>query len=349
MNSHFYNVMHVVRKLNKLSIKNIIPLKYPDPKRMSTKSKLLKEDCLLAKCKQLPPPLSQDKHKGEAGRIGVFGGSLEYTGAPYYAAITSLKVGADLVYVFCMKDAATVIKTYSPELIVLPFLDHKEAAAKIEPWLDRLHVVLIGPGLGRDEPTFNVIKQVINSCKKLKKPMVIDADGLFLLSKDINLIKDYPNKLILTPNIVEFSRLVGSADKQKYRSNSAKLFDLCSNLTVLVKGQEDLIFDKMVEARVTGSGSGRRSGGQGDLLAGAISTFLAWSMQKEVSAECEDTYDDRALVATFAACKLVRECNRLAFSKLGRSMTALDMTHEIHTVFDYYFENKKNAIGSVFD
>lgn len=54
-------------------------------------------------CRQLVPPLTSDKHKGQAGRIGVFGGSLEYTGAPYFAAISALKVGADLVHVFCSR------------------------------------------------------------------------------------------------------------------------------------------------------------------------------------------------------------------------------------------------------
>ena len=46
-----------------------------------------------------------------------------YLGAPYFAAISALKVGADLVHVFCEKEAGTVIKTYSPELIVHPVLD----------------------------------------------------------------------------------------------------------------------------------------------------------------------------------------------------------------------------------
>ncbi|KAK9877624.1 hypothetical protein WA026_019294 [Henosepilachna vigintioctopunctata] len=71
-------------------------------KRMTSNSKVLSEDCLLTRCKKIVPPLTLNKHKRQAGRICVFGGSLEYTGAPYYAAITSLKVGADLVYVFCM-------------------------------------------------------------------------------------------------------------------------------------------------------------------------------------------------------------------------------------------------------
>ena len=73
--------------------------------------------------KSIVPPLSHDDHKGSMGRVGVIGGSRDYTGAPYYAASSSLKFGGDLAFVFCSKQAAGPIKTYSPELMVVPFYD----------------------------------------------------------------------------------------------------------------------------------------------------------------------------------------------------------------------------------
>jgi len=94
------------------------------------------------------PALSASLHKGSNGRVGIIGGSLEYTGAPFFAAISALKIGADLVHVFCCKDAAPVIKSYSPELIVHPLLDAPNAVNEIKFWLDRLHALVIGPGLG---------------------------------------------------------------------------------------------------------------------------------------------------------------------------------------------------------
>lgn len=102
---------------------------------------------LLKQWQFLVPPLTDDSHKGQAGRIGVIGGSVEYTGAPYFAAITALKIGADLVHIFCPKHAAAPIKSYSPELIVHPILDSPDAFKLIEPWLDRLHVIVIGSGM----------------------------------------------------------------------------------------------------------------------------------------------------------------------------------------------------------
>ena len=59
-------------------------------------------------------------HKGEKGRIGVVGGCQLYTGAPYYAAISALRAGAELSTVFTSESAAIPIKCYSPELMVVP-------------------------------------------------------------------------------------------------------------------------------------------------------------------------------------------------------------------------------------
>ena len=72
---------------------------------------------------QLLPKLKNTQIKTENGVIGVIGGSLEYTGAPYYSAMTALRSGADLSHIFCSKEAA-IIKSYSPDIIVHPIIDY---------------------------------------------------------------------------------------------------------------------------------------------------------------------------------------------------------------------------------
>lgn len=90
------------------------------------------------------PKLNNDLYKGQCGRICVFGGCIMYTGAPYFAAISALKAGADLVHVMCEQQAGQVIKSYSPELIVHPILDTEYALEEIDLWLPRFHAVVIG-------------------------------------------------------------------------------------------------------------------------------------------------------------------------------------------------------------
>lgn len=77
---------------------------------------------LIQAFKKVIPPLLFDAHKGEAGRIGVVGGSEEYTGAPIFASMAAFRTGADLVHVFCTSSAAIPIKSFSPDLIVHPIL-----------------------------------------------------------------------------------------------------------------------------------------------------------------------------------------------------------------------------------
>lgn len=66
------------------------------------------------------PKLTELKHKGDNGRIGVVGGSFECTGAPYFSAMAALKSGTDLAHIFCAKSAAVAIKSYAPEIMVHP-------------------------------------------------------------------------------------------------------------------------------------------------------------------------------------------------------------------------------------
>ncbi|XP_033157840.1 ATP-dependent (S)-NAD(P)H-hydrate dehydratase isoform X1 [Drosophila mauritiana] len=283
---------------------------------------------LLALFKTVVPKLVNNKHKGQYGRIGVIGGSLEYTGAPYFAAISSIRVGADLAHVFCHSNASAIIKSYSPDLIVHPVLDCVDAVERITPWLERLHVVVIGPGLGREPGILKTASNVLKLCMDTKKPVVIDADGLFLLNDNLNLICGQPN-VILTPNVMEFQRLFGEDDQAARQKMSL----LGAGVAVLEKGANDRIYlphCNEVHSMPTG-GSGRRCGGQGDLLSGSLATFFSWSLQ---SGE-----PNPALVAACASSYFVKKLNAAAFQKFGRSLLASDMVNQIPSVFQTEFEN----------
>lgn len=107
------------------------------------------------------PKLEHHLHKGQMGRIGIIGGSVDYTGAPYYAAQAGLYYGADLATIFTAKEALIPIKSYSPEFMVTSLYDtaeieelENEAITKqlsntLSSYFSRLHILVIGPGLGR--------------------------------------------------------------------------------------------------------------------------------------------------------------------------------------------------------
>ncbi|XP_042636625.1 ATP-dependent (S)-NAD(P)H-hydrate dehydratase [Orycteropus afer afer] len=285
------------------------------------------------------PPLTTKKHKGEDGRIGIVGGCQEYTGAPYFAAISALKVGADLSHVFCTREAAPVIKSYSPELIVHPVLDSPSAVRDVEAWLPRLHTLVVGPGLGRDDTLLENVKGILEKSKAKGIPVVIDADGLWLIAQQPSLIQGY-RKAILTPNYMEFSRLYEAVLRDPVDSNDhhgavLRLSQALGNLTVIQKGERDVISDGEQVLVCSQEGSNRRCGGQGDLLSGSLGVLVHWALL----AGSEKTNGlNPFLVAAFGACSLTRQCNSQAFQKYGRSMTTTDMIAEVGTAFKKLFE-----------
>nr|XP_003704420.2 PREDICTED: ATP-dependent (S)-NAD(P)H-hydrate dehydratase isoform X1 [Megachile rotundata] len=320
---------------------------------VSTMSTLVSVDERMLKgIRRIIPNLNNTKYKGQDGRIGIFGGSNEYTGAPYFAAMSALRTGCDLVHIFCTKDASIPLKSYSPEPIIHPVLDQYDAIKQIRPWLDRLHVIIIGPGLGREDKIFKTIVELISICREMKKPLVIDADGLFLVSQKPDIIKEYPG-VILTPNAMEFSRLVkGVLDKSIQPTPMVKANDvkhladaLGKNVVILHKGAKDVIADghKGTEAVSCGlAGSGRRCGGQGDLLVGALAVFWWWA----ICAGSSESAVSAPIAASYAASRLVRECNTSAYKIKQRGTLTSDMIEQIQPVFARIFETHCNKTSS---
>lgn len=299
----------------------------------------LSKELLIQEMKKSIPVLSNSLHKGESGRIGVIGGSLEYTGAPYFAAIAALRVGCDLVHVFCMKEAAPVIKSYSPELIVHPLLDAPNALESISVWLPRIHTLIIGPGLGREESIFKLVEAIINIVKELGIPMVIDADGLFFINSNHHIIHNCTN-VILTPNAIEFSRLYKAVmgvtvdlTTSVKPEDVAALAKKLGHVTILHKAEKDIITNGVDINICEKMGSPRRCGGQGDLMSGMLATFLYWKMHDKDAQEI-------TLSAAAAAAHLSRSINRKAFEINGRGTLASDMIPYIPECFRALFNQE---------
>ncbi|CAH8503796.1 unnamed protein product [Schistosoma turkestanicum] len=262
-----------------------------------------------------------------------------YTGAPYFSAISALHCGADLVHVVCSASSSPVIKSYSPELIVHPVLDGvPEEAIKC---MDRVHAVTFGPGLGRTENVENTIK-LIDYCKKSNKPIVIDADALHIVTQSPSLIEGY-DKAILTPNIVEFSRLYYSVFTFQPNDTEDATRSLAEKLgvTIVRKGPIDVISNGQTTVQCVDQGSPRRCGGQGDILSGTMSVFNYWFHQPKDNNQ--SLLSTATIGAAFAACSLTRRCSQLAYTKYGRSMITTDMLPEIHHAFEQLFTESPNT------
>ena len=192
-------------------------------------------------------------------------------------------------------------------------------------------------GLGRDDCVFQILPKILQLIKDKNIPLVIDADGLFYINDHLNDINGW-NKVVLTPNAVEFVRLYkavtgtaidisGASDVVNVGSLAAKL----GNVTIFCKGKSDLISNGTHTVICQEAGSPRRCGGQGDLLSGVLATFLHWS-----------TSDERAkyptLASACAASVLIKTISRKAFESHKRGTLATDMIPLIAPTFNQLLE-----------
>ncbi|RCK57911.1 ATP-dependent (S)-NAD(P)H-hydrate dehydratase [Candida viswanathii] len=338
--------------------------------------------------RQLIQPLLPSFHKGQSGKIAVIGGNEDYTGAPFFSSHSAALVGADLSHVICEKAAAPVIKSYTPDLMVHPYLvDLNNPAVKLSDeeldklkqlpideviktndnavlnkiidelvlpkvmsLLNRIDIVVVGPGFGRDPLMLKSLVRIIEEIKVLNLPIVLDADSLFLLSTKPQLISNYP-KAIITPNVVEFQRIakalsievsLSESDKSKMIEQTQEVSKKLGDVIVFRKGEQDIIVKADTYLINEVQGSNKRVGGQGDTLTGAIATLVNWSnnyILKVWDNKVELGQVEANLLACYAASSLVRcACNK-AFKKYGRSMQTSNIHEFLHDAFVELFDD----------
>lgn len=292
--------------------------------------------------RRISPVLDPKRYKGQAGKIAVIGGCREYTGAPYFAAISALKIGADLSHVFCTKDAAPVIKGYSPELIVHPLLEEsysvrdmekpsvsKKILAEVSKWMGNFDCLVVGPGLGRDPFLLDCVSDIMKLARQSNIPTIIDGDGLFLVTNNLGLVNGH-SLAVLTPNVNEYKRLVekvlncevNEEDSPKQLLSLAKQI---GGVTILRKGKSDLISDGITVHKVSIFGSPRRCGGQGDILSGSVAVFSSWACAANKQETDNKSASSPMVLGCIAGSALLRRAASLAFANKKRATLTSDI------------------------
>ena len=354
--------------------------------------------------RRIAPPLDGRHHKGQAGRIGVLGGSVDYAGAPYYAGMAALRVGGELLYLLTAEEATGPIKSYSPELMVSSVYRHSAITADGRPAANagsrssgggsgggggggsskqlfeeeqdqmvervvglfpRLHALVIGPGLGRNERVLAAVARIIVAARAEQLPLIIDADGLWLICQQPELVAGY-RRCVLTPNAAEFGRLAkavssGGGGSSDPPTTAAELCEALKGPVLLRKGSTDEIcrpgFKACDVVKCDATGCPRRPGGLGDFLAGTTAVLVSWAVQAggagaggaaattapAAPAPAADDDDDeqrliddqdRIVLACDAACAVVRMSCAKAFEVHKRAMVAPDVLDTIGETFE---------------
>jgi NAD(P)H-hydrate epimerase len=231
------------------------------------------------------PARPPDGHKGSFGHVLVVAGSLGKSGAAALAGHGALRAGAGLVTVACPAGLHAILAVKCTEAMTAPVPDTEEhafAAAGEETILALARerdVVALGPGIGRGAETQALVRGL---AKRLEKPLVIDADGLFALVADPGALKGRRAPTIVTPHPGEAARLLGVATGEVNRDRPAVARRLAerSGAVVLLKGAASVVAaaDRRMRINPTG-GPALGTGGTGDVLTGVVAALLAQGLE----------------------------------------------------------------------
>ena len=233
-------------------------------------------------------------HKGSFGRLLVIAGSLEYSGAALLAGLGAARAGAGLVCLASPESVVTRLAGLVPELVALPLAE--EAPGLIAPagWR-RLAVesnaydaVVIGPGLGRLPATLRRTRSLI---AELRRPTVVDADGLNALATAGTWWRKLNAPLVLTPHPGEFVRLTGAReplpDDDDARAAAATEAAVRFGQVVVLKGAHTIVAGPDGDLRSSGVATpALATAGSGDVLAGAAGAYLAGGLDPLDAATC---------------------------------------------------------------
>jgi NAD(P)H-hydrate epimerase len=251
-------------------------------------------------------PRARDSHKGTFGRVIVVGGSINYPGAPVLAGIAAYRSGAGLITLAVANPVYPAAIPLLPEAtwIVLPEdygVIAEGAAEVLLPEIGQSQALVLGPGLGREKTTAAFLKEFFQNGQRKKTPigfgitgstdsekrgslppMVVDADGLRMLSE----MEEWPAMLppgsVLTPHPGEMAALTGlSKDEiQKDRSAVAQRFSKAWNVVVVLKGAFSVVAapDGRCAIEPFATPALARAG-TGDVLAGTVGGLLAQGME----------------------------------------------------------------------
>ncbi|MDQ3291339.1 MAG: NAD(P)H-hydrate dehydratase, partial [Bacteroidota bacterium] len=216
-------------------------------------------------------PRPKYAHKGTFGHALLISGSYGKIGATVLSARACLRSGVGLLTVHCPAAGYTILQTAVPEAMTLT--DAESDFISELPDLSFYNAIGVGPGLGKNPATRQIVKQLLNTTQV---PLVIDADALNIIAEDENLKSALPPNSILTPHPKEFERLTGKAENDYHRLDLLKEFCQKHSCYVVLKGAHSCIGTPTGTFYFNSTGNpGMATGGSGDVLTGIITALVA--------------------------------------------------------------------------
>lgn len=274
-------------------------------------------------------PRKLSANKGSFGRLLSICGKYGMAGAAILAAKAALRSGVGLVEAAVVKSIYQVMASnvLEPVYTVLEETKNKSISKEnkelIKERLKQASACLIGCGLGTDDDVLEILKCVVENSEV---PVIIDADAINVLAKNLEILKKAKAPIILTPHPGEMARLLKTtvSEVQSDRMNTAKEFSMKHNVYLVLKGANTIVAEPCGEVYVNVNGNpGMAKGGSGDVLSG-ITASLAAQNSDITSSVLSAVYIHGAIGDRCVA----------KYSQI--SMTPSDMIEELNQFFSDY-------------
>ncbi len=224
---------------------------------------------------------SKFSHKGTFGHALIVAGSKGMAGSSVLSSKAALRTGTGLVTVHGSESNRIIAQTAVPEVI---FQSDIQADFISEiPNHEKFDAIAIGPGIGTSSETSEMLRILLSD---LKKPCILDADALNIISQNTDLLELIPENSILTPHPKEFERIFGESKNSYHRMIKAQEAALRYKIFIILKGAYTLIVtpDGRFYFNSTGN-SGMATAGSGDVLTGILAALLAQGYKPEEAAK----------------------------------------------------------------
>ena len=214
---------------------------------------------------------SKFSHKGNFGHALLIAGSYGKMGAALLSSKACLRAGVGLLTTHIPTCGYEILQIGLPESMVS--IDSNDNFFNTLPDLTPYKAIGIGPGIGTEKESAKAFEVLL---KTNSVPLVIDADGLNILSQNTPLLNLLPEETILTPHPKEFERLVGKWNDDYHKLDLLQSFCKKHKIITVLKGAHTAICSSegIIHFNSTGNPN-MATAGSGDVLTGVILAYLA--------------------------------------------------------------------------
>lgn len=211
-----------------------------------------------------------DGHKGDFGKVFILAGSRGYTGAAALCARAAVRGGAGLTTLAVPEDVYPILAAKCcDEAMVWPWPEDDGAVLEKAKGCT---AAVIGPGLGQGGRAERLVLKLV---RELPCPVILDADGLNLISRHMDVLDERAGETILTPHDGEFARLSGCELPIRDRLGAARAFAGQHRCTLVLKGYRTIVSAGRGACINSTGNPGMAKGGSGDVLAGLMGALAA--------------------------------------------------------------------------